>query len=62
MDSNFWYNLRHKPNKTEVDNLLLDYKRRLNIISEYLVSNSKCDISDENCIQEIREIINNCER
>jgi hypothetical protein len=54
----FWYDLRHKENKTEVDNVLLNYHNVIAVISEILVDESKSHISSENAVKEIREYMN----
>ena len=50
------YNIRHKENKTEEDELLLNYRRTLASISNILVSQSKGHIEDEYAIEKIREL------
>lgn len=49
-----FYELRHKKNKTQVDELLLKYDKTLKIISEILVDESKLHISSEMAIDKIR--------
>ncbi len=49
--------IRKKKEKTEEDEMILDYYYRLATISEILVSNSKWHLTDEEAIQEIRRIL-----
>jgi hypothetical protein len=51
------FNLRHKENRTEQEELLLSYFRALSLIGEALVSESKQHISTEDCVNKIRSIM-----
>ena len=54
----FFYNLRKKKDKTLEEKLLLEYRKRLITISEYLVSYSKCEISEYSLVKNIKRILN----
>lgn len=54
----FFYNLRRKKDKTLEEILLLEYRKRLITISEYLVSYSKCEIYEDSLIKNIKRILN----
>lgn len=56
-----WRQLRKKENKTKEDEILLEFRDSITIISETLVDNSKMHISDKECIEEIREILTKIE-
>lgn len=57
MDQRKLYQLRHKENKTEVEETLLKYRESLSLICEILVSESKEHISKEKALEEIRNCI-----
>lgn len=52
-----FYNLRHKENKTQEDKLLLKYRELLGTISEVLVDESKCHLTQEEALNKIRKYI-----
>ncbi|XZH99941.1 hypothetical protein ACSXEK_16030 (plasmid) [Clostridium perfringens] len=54
----FFYNLRRKKDKTLEEKLLLEYRKRLITISEYLVSYSKCEIYEDSLVKNIKRILN----
>jgi hypothetical protein len=53
-----FYELRHKQNKTQTEELLLNYRKTLAVIGEILVDESKVHISSEKAINQIREYMN----
>ncbi|HAT4302387.1 TPA: hypothetical protein I9089_002496 [Clostridium perfringens] len=56
--TDFFYNLRRKKDKTLEEKLLLEYRKRLITISEYLVSYSKCEICEYSLVKNIKKILN----
>lgn len=54
----FFYNLRRKKDKTLEEKLLLEYRKRLITISEYLASYSKCEICEDSLVKNIKRILN----
>jgi hypothetical protein len=56
--TDFFYNLRRKKDKTLEEKLLLEYRKRLITISEYLVSYSKCEICEDSLVKNIKRILN----
>lgn len=49
--------VRKRENKTLTEEMMLDYHKRLTMISEVLVSNSKCHITNYETIEEIKRIL-----
>lgn len=49
--------VKKKENKTLTEEMMLDYYKRLSIISEIIVSNSKCHLTDKKTIKEIKRIL-----
>jgi hypothetical protein len=57
LDYKFWRNLRHKKDRTEVEDLLLELKNSVGTVSEILVSYSKQEYSSpERALEEIRMV------
>lgn len=50
--------LRHKQDKTQVEELLLKYRKTITTISEILVDESKMHISSEKTLKKIHNVIN----
>lgn len=49
--------IRLKQNRTKAEEMLLEYREKLSTICEILVSESKCHISPEKALNDIRKII-----
>lgn len=58
MDFDLISEIREKETKSETEWVLLKYHSCLALISEVLVSESKCHISSEEAIRKIREHMN----
>ena len=54
-----WRNLRLKENKTEQEELLLEFRYALVSISELVLSNAKIELTDTQALEEIKEILDN---
>ncbi len=54
-----WRNLRLKENKTEQEELLLEFRYALASISELVLSNAKIELTDTQALEEIKEILDN---
>lgn len=54
-----WRNLRLKENKTEQEELLLEFRYTLASISELVLSNAKIELTDTQALEEIKEILDN---
>ena len=54
-----WRNLRLKENKTEQEELLLEFRYALASISELVLSNVKIELTDTQALEEIKEILDN---
>lgn len=54
-----WRNLRLKENKTEQEELLLEFRYALASISELVLSNAKIELTDTQALDEIKEILDN---
>ena len=50
-----WRNLRLKENKTEQEELLLEFRYALASISELVLSNAKIELTDTQALEEIKE-------
>lgn len=57
MDYRGWYNLRHKESKTEQEELLLELRKTIGVISEILVNYDKGNYSEEGAIKDIGEVL-----
>lgn len=54
-----WRNLRLKENKTEQEELLLEFRYALVSISEIILSDAKIELTDTQALEEIEEILDN---
>lgn len=52
-----WHKLRHKKDKTEQEELLLELRKTIGIVSEILIGYDKGCYSEEIVINEVRETI-----
>ena len=59
MEDKDWRNLRLKENKTEQEELLLEFRYALVSISELVLSNAKIELTDSQALEEIKEILDN---
>ena len=54
-----WRKLRLKENKTEQEELLLEFRYALASISEIILSDAKLELTDTQALEEIEEILDN---
>lgn len=57
MNCKSWYKLRHKENKTEQEKLLLELRKVICAIVEIIVGYDKCNYSEGDAINKIRDIL-----
>lgn len=58
-DYKLFREIRHKEQRTQTEELLLQYRKALATISEILVDESKMHISSEKALEKIHEVVSN---